>query len=394
MQVAPVEPAHERGDPRAQEHGCAQRDERHRTPDAPKRETRVRAVGEGLQQGAERRRVVERMGADGNGDADHHEDGEVEAVTPPDERGREQRQRRDGVADHDERAALRVVDAGFDPVAELVAPVEEPVAEPAQHLGRDARGGDGLDRLGVLEDVDAVAALGPQAGDPPQRRAQGEHTDASQGQRSSSPIDLSDDQHRVRNPQQRREEREHERGRVHAPDDLHDDGERGGISPPALAQRAHHQRQQPSQRGPREQDHRDTGRVVQGVRAQHVREGGDDRARAAHVDRAEQVQDAEPGEEHDAAEPDALSDPAREAHVLHDPVVRAHREQVADVLVRDRAEADVRVPHRRRALEQTRRVQVQVLLGVGGDLARRREQRRDVRQRGEERIPEDPPPAR
>ncbi len=99
-----------------------------------------RAVGERLQQRAERRRVVVRVRADGDADADEHEDGEVDAVAPADERRREQRERRDGVAGQDERAALRVVDAGFDPVAELVAAVEEPVAEAAQHLGRDAGG--------------------------------------------------------------------------------------------------------------------------------------------------------------------------------------------------------------------------------------------------------------
>ena len=54
VQVAPVEPAHERRDPRAQQHGGAQRDERHRPSDAPKGQTGVRAVGERLQQGAER----------------------------------------------------------------------------------------------------------------------------------------------------------------------------------------------------------------------------------------------------------------------------------------------------------------------------------------------------
>ena len=42
-------------------------------------------------------------------------------------------------------------------------------------------------------------------------------------------------------------------------------------------------------------------------------------------------------------------------HAFHDPEVRAHREQVADVLVADGAEADVRVPHRGRAREEARR---------------------------------------
>ena len=68
---------------------------------------------------------------------------------------------------------------------------------------------------------------------------------------------------------------------------------------------------------------------------------------------------------------------------VEDPVERAHREQVADVLVGDRPEADVRVPHRPRPLEQPARVEVEVLLRVGGDLARRGQQDRDVREQRE-----------
>ena len=45
-------------------------------------------------------------------------------------------------------------------------------------------------------------------------------------------------------------------------------------------------------------------------------------------------------------EPEALRDPIGNAQAVQAPVVRTHREQVADVLVRDGARADRRVPHR------------------------------------------------
>ena len=54
----------------------------------------------------------------------------------------------------------------------------------------------------------------------------------------------------------------------------------------------------------------------------------------------------------------------------HEPVVRTHREEEADVLVGDRPGPEVGVPGRDGALDETPRVQVQVVLGVGGDPAR------------------------
>mgnify|MGYP003335674780 CR=1 FL=1 len=61
------------------------------------------------------------------------------------------------------------------------------------------------------------------------------------------------------------------------------------------------------------------------------------------------------GEDH-RAEPQALGDPVREAECLHEPVVRAHREEVPDVLVRDHPKSLVWIPHRGGALEQSSRV--------------------------------------
>ena len=92
---------------------------------------------------------------------------------------------RQQVGDREEPEALCVLDARLDPRAEAVAAVEEPVAEAAQDLRGDGGGGDDRRGLGVLEDLDAVAALHRQARDPPQRGQQREHADAEEGGRGS-----------------------------------------------------------------------------------------------------------------------------------------------------------------------------------------------------------------
>ena len=61
---------------------------------------------------------------------------------------------------------------------------------------------------------------------------------------------------------------------------------------------------------------------------------------------------------------------------LHERVVGAHREQVADVLVGHGAEPGVGIPHRGRPGREPGRVQVEVLLGVGGHQTRFCQQQR------------------
>ena len=87
--------------------------------------------------------------------------------------------------------------------------------------------------------------------------------------------------------------------------------------------------------------------------------------------------------ERDRPEPETLGDPVGHAHLLHQPVVRPHREEVSDVLMRDGPGADVAVPEVRRTREQPTGVQIEVLLRVSADLARRRQQERHVREQRE-----------
>ena len=177
-----------------------------------------------------------------------------------------------------------------------------------------------------------------------------------------------------------------QRGCVDAPDGQDHEREQRGVAPPTAPHRAHGEPDQPGQTGPREQQHRDARGERQLVRREHVDERAADRAGARHAEHPEQPPGAERGGERDGAEPEALRDPVGHAGVVGEPVERAHREQVADDLVRHGAEPDVRVPEVRRPRQQAIRVEVQVLLGVGAHPARRRQQERDV---GEEREPEE-----
>ena len=119
-------------------------------------------------------------------------------------------------------------------------------------------------------------------------------------------------------------------------------------------------------------------------------DGGDDRTGTAHVQRPQQEQHAERGAEQDRAEPQPLRHPGGHAGQVQDPVVRAHREEVADVLVGDRPHPDVGIPHRHRPLEQAAGIEVEVALGVGDDLAGLGEQHRHVGEQRQERVPEAP----
>ena len=65
---------------------------------------------------------------------------------------------------------------------------------------------------------------------------------------------------------------------------------------------------------------------------------------------------------------------------VHEPEVRPHREQVADLLVRHGAHPDVRVPEVGRTREQTTGVEVEILLRVRAQEVRRRREKGDVRE--------------
>src|SRR5207237_4154476 len=72
------------------------------------------------------------------------------------------------------RVSIRLV----EPRSEPVAARQEPVAETAEEIGWVRCAGDGLERLGHIEDGDAVARLREQADGPPDRDGRGERGDA------------------------------------------------------------------------------------------------------------------------------------------------------------------------------------------------------------------------
>ena len=143
----------------------------------------------------------------------------------------------------------------------------------------------------------------------------------------------------VQDPQHRRDAREHERGRVHAADDLHDDGEDRRILPAGVVAQRADRRARASTAAPANgsssTEIRDAKSSVYGVSMKRSTAAGTPGPRTASVRR--RIEHAEAGEEEDGAEPDPLGDPGGHAQPVEHPEEGAHREQVADVLVGDRA---------------------------------------------------------
>ncbi len=180
---------------------------------------------------------------------------------------------------------------------------------------------------------------------------------------------------------------------VDAAHDRHDHREEGGFPPPAPAQGDDGEAQHDGQAGPGEEDHRDAPRVLEEVRGEHVGQRGGGRPRAAQPENPREVEDTEAGGEEDGAEPQALGHPDRYVEQVEDREERPHRQQVADVLVAHRAEADRRVPHERDLAEEPGRVEVEVGLRVRRDDARPHRQQRGVGEAGQDGRAPDPPPA-
>ena len=195
----------------------------------------------------------------------------------------------------------------------------------------------------------------------------------------------------VHHPQQRRKSGEEQRRRVHAARELHDDRERGRVTPPFVAQRPRDQRDEPGDRAPRHEDDGDARRVLEEVRTEHVRERRDDDAGPAHPQRAHEVEHAEPGCEQERAEPQTLRDPGRKTRLANEPVEGTSREHVPDVLVRGGPECDVGTPQVRRSSEETTRVEVEELLRVDDHAPRRAQQQRNVCEQSEQRVPDHAP---
>ncbi len=302
-------------------------------------------------------------------------------MAPPRDRGQRQRDHRDGEG-HDLQPDVVGVRRGLvDRVAQPVLAVEEPVADAAEDVGGGGVGGDGPDALRELEDGQPVRALHAEADDPPQRHAQAQHRDPRG--RSHDRTDRVASTARVdEEPQGGTDAHEDQRARVDGADGQDHQREQRRVAPAAPAHCPHRQAHQPRQPGPRQEQDGDPGRERELVGREHVDERAGDRPAARDAEHAEQPAGAESGGERDRAEPQALRDPLGHPDVVGEPEERPHREQVADDLVGDGAEPDVRVPEVRGARQQAVGIEVEVLLRVGGDATGRRHQEGHV---GEER---------
>ena len=256
-------------------------------------------------------------------------------MNPADADGREHCQQRQHEGQRQQRHVLRVGLHRLDPGPDAVLAVAEPVPQTPQDLGRLGRPGHRLDRLAVLQDVEPVAGLGGQPRHPPQRSGEGEQDRPTAEQQGGPQPDFPAGPHRERDPQDRCDQGVDQRGGVGRPDAGDDQGEQRGMAPPrdsralvafGAAQAANHDRDQPGEAGPRQQDGRDAGHVLDDVGGEHVNErrghagayqaAGAYRAAppadaAAPAQRPQQEQHAEPGQEQQGARPQPLRHPVR-----------------------------------------------------------------------------------
>ena len=330
------------------------------------------------------------MHPDSEDHADEDQQDEERLRPPAGDDGADGAEDRQGEARDEEPRALLKLDGRLQPGSEPVAPVEVPVAEPAHDLGGERGSGDGGERLGVLQDVDAVGAFYAQPDDPEQRDPERENAQLQAGARRAAGRRLVEDERAVEEPGERREADVDQRrgiGRSHERDH---DREQRRIAPSAAAKREHGEGDHPPQTGPGQQDRRDPLDVLEEVRRELVGKTGDDGPRAGDAERPGEVEDASAGREQERPHPKPLGYPDRHTELSEDPVERPLREQVPNVLMGDRPGGDGRVPHRDSRAEEPSRVEVEVLLGVGGDDAGLGEEQRDVGEGGEKNVFQEP----
>ena len=248
-------------------------------------------------------------------------------------------------------------------------------------MGFDALG-RGTERLGELQHREPVTPLEAQADDPPQRRRDRQHADP-QGCTDRGPRRVASAEQLECEPHDGRHADEQEGRRVDPADREDDEREPRRVGPAAPPCGPCREADEPRQSGPREQEHRDARGERELVRREHVDERAGERPDPPDAEHPEQPPRAEHRAEGDRAEPEPLRDPVGRTDEVHEPEVRAHREQVADVLVRDRAHPHLGVPQERGPLQERAGVEVQVLLRVGAELAARRQEERHIREQDE-----------
>ena len=332
------------------------------------------------------------MATDSDESTHHDQGGKQAPVAPAHHHGGDQGGDGQGKRQGQKPQVGGVFHAGFDPGSQLVVAVEEPVAQAAKHLGGGGRFGHRLERLGVPQYRQPMGPLDEQAGDPPDGCGQGQDSDADGGAQGLAHRGVALNEHGVQQPCQGTKAHQNEGGGIDAPHDEHGEGEQCRIAPgrSAPARLAHcpgRKGDQPWQCRPWQQDDRDAGGVGQVVRAQGIGQRRN-QYRAAPVggvgpaNGAQQVAHTHGSTEQDRPQPQPLGYPVGHTQGVIDPVERAHREQVPDVLVGDGAQPDAVMPDEGGVRQQPRWVEVQVGLGIGADLARRRCQQGNVDEQG------------
>ena len=202
QQRAPGHAPSGRGHPGAEEDGQAERHQGDGPLGVAEGQAHVGGLRHRPEGGAERRRVVEGVGGDGDGRPHEGEEGEVGPEPPPGDGRRHEGEHGQGEADEDQPGLLGVGHRRLHPGAEAVSAVEEPVPQAPGHLRGERGRGDGLDRLGRLQDRRAVAAVDQEGDDPPDLRHPHEEARAQEGAGRPPRRRLPQSPHRERDPQQ------------------------------------------------------------------------------------------------------------------------------------------------------------------------------------------------
>ncbi len=220
--------------------------------------------------------------------------------------------------------------------------------------------------LGVRQQVQAVMGLDEQPVHPPQRHQHTEDRDPPRRPPHLAPRVFLRDQHRVGQPQGRRDDDIERCAGVGAADGHPHEGEQRGVAPTPRAHRPDDDGQQPTQSRPRQEQDRDAPDVFEEVGREHEGEGGHKAPRTLEPHGPAQVEHSGAGPEEQDADPQPLGSPHRDVQALGGPEEGAHGPQKADPLMGDRAQPVVGVPHRYRLTQESTDVDVEVGLGVRG----------------------------
>ena len=362
--------------PGAQEDRCREHHERKSAGRAAHRQAGVRGRPR-LEDLSKRRGRIERMGG---GSGEHPDAEQQEQVAPvPEARhgSRQKSEQREGEGKG--KRPTRVCVGGLDPGTELVLAVEEPVPQPTEQFGGGCGVGDHLVGLGEPKGGEAVGGLGPEPDGPPDGGCEHEQPDSARCAEGPPPGDraLGD---APCDPEHRAEADEEQRCGVDPTDREGDEGEERRMPPSRRPQRPDRQGEHPRESRPRQQDHGDAGDVVEDVGAEHVGEGCDEDRGAPPADGAEEPAQSKACGQQDRTQPEALHDPVGEAQKVACCEERPDGPEEAEVLVRDRAHCEVRLPHRRSVGEEAPWIERQVGLGVGRHHAPVGEEERQVGQ--------------